>query len=250
MRAQLFAVLSVLAALGGCAKKPADEHREKGLAAFRRSDFGDAGVELKASLELEPQQDQALYEKAAFSFMKAGATDEAAALLEKTVALRASEEDKLAVLRNIAGMYMQAGNQAKAEHYFQQAVTLKADDTQSLAWLAELAAQRGGARSNDATPEPGELEKALGYYEKLIALSPGDPAPYTNKRIALVKYQRHFQEQAKSALQDAEDNKADKEVQSDFLEQAKKHQAKVAELDGVIAETTKKLSEALKAKKR
>jgi len=218
-----------------CQKPPteAEIHLAKGNELFAKSDFAGAGAALEQSLKLQPQQDVKVWEKAAFSYMKAGNTDKAAELLVKA-SENGPKEKKLEALRNVAGMYLQAQQGDKAEQYFLEVMKLDPKDDQSLSWLAEIASIRGGARDMKAQALTPALEVAMGRYDQVIALTPKAPGPYVNKRIALIKYINHLIQQ-----RDAMKNK--KEVQ--IL------QAKIDQLKATLDETTRQLSEISKAAK-
>ncbi len=239
-----------LTILSSCAPEPFDAARVKGSQLLQKNEFQAAAAEYEKSLELKPDQDVKVWERAAYANMKAGKFDRAAELLEKTVARRPDAAAKLETLRNIAGMYKQeAGDLESAEKYFQKALALDPKDEQSLGWLAEISAQRGGARQQNADPQPEHLQVALERYDAVVAVNPNKPDTYINKRIVLMKYMDYLTKLKVSLLADAEKQKKDKEAFEDFQQQAIDTQTRIDELKAMFDEATKKLGEANKAAK-
>lgn len=248
MRAHVALAALVLAA---CTKdpEPFDVARVKGSELLKKNDFAAAAVEYEKSLELKPDQDPKVWDRAAFANMKAGKLDRAAELLEKSLDRRPDQAAKLDTLRNIAGMYKEGQDLDGAEKYFQRAVALDPKDEQSLGWLAFISSARGGAQSQAATAQPEHLKIALERYDVLIAMNPNKADAYVNKRIVLVKYIDYLTKQKLSILADAEAQKADKEAYASAQEQATDTQTRLDELKGLLDTTTAKLSEVNKAAK-
>ncbi|MDP1826046.1 MAG: tetratricopeptide repeat protein [Archangium sp.] len=240
-----------LASLCACKDpEPFDVARVKGSELLAKSDFAGAATEYEKSLQLKPDQDAKVWDRAAFANMKAGNYDRAAELLEKSLERRPELAAKSDTLRNIAGMYLQqAKDSANAEKYFQKAAALDPKDEQALSWLAEISSQRGGARQQTAEPQPEHLKVALERYDAVIALNPAKADAYVNKRIVLVKYIEFLKKQKVSILADAESQKADKEAFADIQQQATDTQTRIDELMGQLETTTKKLGEVNKAAK-
>ena len=239
-----------LLSLSACKDEPFDVARVKGSELLTKNDFAGAAEQYEKSLELKPDQDVKVWDRAAFANMKAGKYDRAAELLEKSLDRRPEQAAKSECLRNIAGMYMQqAGDSTNAEKYFQKAVVLDPKDEQALSWLAEISSQRGGARQQTAEAQPEHLKIALERYDAVIAVNPNKPDTYINKRIVLVKYIEHLKKQKLSILADAENQKADKEAYADMQQQAVDTQTRIDELMGLLDATTKKLGEVMKAAK-
>lgn len=249
----LCTALTALALLSLTACKdpePFDVARVKGSELLTKNDFQGAATEYEKSLELKPDQDAKVWDRAAFANMKAGKFDRAAELLEKSLERRPEKTAKLDTLRNIAGMYLQqAGDSANAEKYFQKAVALEPKDEQALGWLAEISSQRGGARQQTAEAQPEHLKIALERYDAVLAINPNKPDAYVNKRIVLVKYIEFLKKQKLSILADADSQKADKEAFEDMQQQATDTQTRIDELMGLLEATTKKLGEVNKAAK-
>jgi tetratricopeptide (TPR) repeat protein len=250
---RLFTAFTALALLSLPACKdpePFDVARVKGSELLTKNDFAAAAVQYEKSLELKPDQDAKVWDRAAFANMKAGKYDRAAELLEKSLDRRPEPSAKSDCLRNIAGMYMQqAGDSTNAEKYFQKAATLDPKDEQALSWLAEISSQRGGARQQTAEAQPEHLKLALERYDAVLAVNPNKPDTYINKRIVLVKYIEYLKKQKLSILADAEAQKKDKEAYADMQQQAVDTQTRIDELMGILDVTTKKLGEAMKAAK-
>lgn len=245
----LFAVVLAFSACKG--PEPFDVARLAGSELLKKQDFAGAAKEYERSLELKPDQDPNVWDRAAFAHMKAGNFDRAAELLMKSQDRRKDAAAKLENLRNVAGMYLQqAKDLGNAEKYFQKAVELDPKDEQSLAWLAEIAAQRGGARAVQAEAEPQHLKVALERYDAVIALNPTKPDTFINKRIVLMKYLEFMKRQKLSILADAEAVKTDKEAYASAQEHAVSTQARIDELEAALKDTTEKLVAAQKAAKK
>lgn len=170
-----------------CQRDPSIVLREQADDLLQRSDFAGAAAAYEKSLALDPKQDK-IWEKLAFCRVKTGEKDRAAEALLKLAELKSTPAEKADVLRNAAGMYLQTPEQDKAETYLVQVVKLVPADETSLTWLGEMASQRGGARMDLAPAMPGELDKAIGYYARLVALRPDSKPAHANRRIAVVKY--------------------------------------------------------------
>ena len=229
---------------------PFDVARLNGSELLKKNDFAGAALEYEKSLELKPEQDAKVWDRAAFANMKAGKLDRAAELLEKSLDRRADQAARSETLRNIAGMYKEQGDLDDAEKYFQKAVKFDAKDEQALTWLAEISSQRGGARQQAVAAQPEHLKIALERYDAVIALNPAKPDSYTNKRIVLMKYIDFLSAQKLSILADAENQKADKEAFADMQEQAADTQTRLDELKALLEANNKKLGEANKAAKK
>lgn len=242
--------LAALALFTSCKEQePFDAARIRGSEALKKLDFAAAALEYEKSLELKPDQDPKVWDRAAFANMKAGNFDRAAELLEKSLDRRPDVAAKSETLRNIAGMYKEAQQFDDAEKYFQKAAALDPKDEQSLRWLAFISSQRGGALQPTAEAQPEHLKVALERYDALIALDRARPDSYVNKRIVLVKYLEFLSKQKLSILADAEAQKADKDAYADAQEQAADTQARIDELTAVLESTSKTLGEVNKAAK-
>ena len=244
-----FALVALLVLAACKDPEPFDVERVKGSELLKKNDFAAAAAAYEKSLELKPDQDTKVWDRAAFANMKAGKLDRAAELLEKSIERRPDQAAKLETLRNIAGMYKEGQDLDGAEKYFQKAVALDPKDEQSLGWLAFIASSRGGAQSQAATAQPEHLKIALERYDVLIAMNPNKADSYVNKRIVLVKYIDYLTKQKLSILADAEAQKADKEAYASAQEQATDTQTRLDELKGIMDTTTAKLGEINKAAK-
>ena len=243
--------LTVLVLLSACTDpEPFDVARIKGSELLKKNEFAAAATEYEKSLELKPEQDAKVWDRAAFANMKAGRLDRAAELLEKSLDRRTDPAAKSETLRNIAGMYKEQLDLDNAEKYFQKAAKFDPKDEQALSWLAEISSQRGGARQQTAEAQPEHLKIALERYDAVIALNPAKADAYVNKRIVFVKYIEHLNKQKLSILADAEAQKADKEAYADMQEQAADTQTRIEELKGQLEATSRKLGEVNKAAKK
>jgi tetratricopeptide (TPR) repeat protein len=248
MRLTLIAALAL--SLFACKDEPFDTERIKGSELLKKDDFAGAALAYEKSLELKPEQDVKVWDRAAFANMKAGNYDKAAEVLEKSLSRRPEQSAKIETLRNIAGMYFQqAQDNDKAEKYFQKVLELDPKDDQALSWLAEISSVRGGARSQNAPADGVQLQEALKRYDAVIAVVPNKPDAYINKRIVYVKYIDLLTKQKLSILADAEAQKKDKEAYDSMMEQATDTDTRIAELKQQLDETTKKLGEVNKAAK-
>ena len=236
-RFQAAALLLVasLSATTACKKEPtqAELHFAKGSALFRAQDYSGCAAELEQSLGLDPQQDQTVWDKCSFCYMKANKLDKAGDTLLKVAQLRTKPDDKLVNFRNAAGMYLQGNLPEKAEPVFLEAMKLDPKDEASLAWLAEIASQRGGARRNDGVVKLDDLELALGRYDQLTTINPAAAGHYVNKRIVLGRLIGALDKQRAFA---------DAPTQAKLV-------ARIDELKARLDETNKKMAEVMKAAK-
>lgn len=242
--------LTALVLLSACkGEEPFDTARVKGSELLKKNDFAAAAVEYERSLELKPDQDAKVWDRAAFANMKAGNLDRAAEILEKSLDRRVGTAAKSETLRNIALMYKEQANLEGSEKYFQKAIALDPKDDQAVGWYAWIAASRGGAFQQAAPAQTEHLKIALERYDAVIALEPTRSAGYVNKRIVLTKYIEHLNKQKAEILADADAQKADKEAFADLQEQAADTQARADELKALMDATSTKLGEVLKAEK-
>ena len=233
--AMLLAVASlVLVSACRADPTPAELKLAKGNELYRAADYPGAAAALQESLALDPAQAQAVWDKCSFSWKKAGKLDLAGDTLVKAAATRVKPEEKLANLRNAAGMYLEGRFSDKAEPTFREALKLDPKDTDSLAWLAEILATRGGARKADAPVKPDDLEATLPLYDQLIALAPGTPGNWVNKRIVLGRLSGYYAAQAQTG--------ADAAAKAKMTERAEA-------LKATLDEINKKLPDLIKAAK-
>lgn len=250
MKTLWLSLSAALLVLSSCKEpEPFDVARIAGSEALKKNDFAAAAKDYEKSLELKPDQDAKVWDRAAFANMKAGNLNRAAELLEKSLERRPEQSAKLETLRNIALMYKEAQDPEGAEKYFQKAIALDPKDEQSLGWLAFISSSRGGAQSGTAEAQPEHLKIALERYDAVIALNPAKADGYVNKRIVLIKYIDFLTRQKLSILADAESQKADKEAYADAQEQATDTQTRIDELKAMMEATTKTLGEVNKAAK-
>jgi tetratricopeptide (TPR) repeat protein len=221
-----------------CKQDPAVLHREAGDELLQKSDFAGAAKEYAQSIALDAKQAQ-VWERLAFCRMKMGEKDQAAEGLVKLADLKPERAQKAEVLRNAAGLYLQSPDRAKAERYLLEAVRLDPKDEASLTWLGELASEKGGARLDIATAVPAELDKALGYYDRLIAIRPDSGAPYANRRIVCVKYLGHLAEER--TREGARLRRGGTDA-ADARERIARIDAKSAELKRILDESNAKLA--------
>ncbi len=223
----------------------ATQHRERGDTHLANSEWQKAAEEYDQSLAADPKQEKT-WEKKAYAHMQAGEMDKADAALLKTLDLKPDAAKKAEVYRNLAGMYMQKANSEKAEMYFLEAVKIDPKDDTSLGWLGEMHSQKGGARDMKAPAVPDELNKAIGWYDKMIAAKPELPTAYLNKRIAVNKLLDNEKQQKAAADMEAQNAAGDKDKEAEAKARAEKHQARMDELKKQFDELTVKLVEVQK----
>lgn len=181
-------VLSIV--LSGCDSKSDDAaaaHRSLGNDAARKGDWATAVKEYGLAAQANPK-DRKIWELKANAHLKLDQVSEAAESLKKPAENTSDPAVKAEIYKLIAGMYVEHQMYDDAEKAFTEALKFNPKDEDSLSWLGELASSRGGARSMSAKPDPVQLMKAVGYYDKVIALNPENLFAYVNKRIALTKY--------------------------------------------------------------
>ena len=206
LRVFVLLAATAVAPVSGCKSGAAAEHREKAGNLADQSQWKQAAEEYTMSLEADPSQGE-LWEQVAYAHLQLKDYDKVAAAMLKFADFKTEPVKKGDAYRNIGGMYVQQGMNEKAEPMFLKALEVNPKDDQSLTWLAEIYAQRGGARAVNAVAKPEELDKALAYLDKVVALKPMDSAGYVNKRIALMKYLEYEQRQVAAAQGDAEKEK-------------------------------------------
>lgn len=235
--------LGIAAMLGACTRDPAIVHREAGDGLLASSDFKGAAAEYAQSLAVTPAQPQ-IWSKLAFAKLKAGDRDGAAEALSKQAEYETTPARKADACRNAAGLYLQTPEQDKAERYLLEAVRADPTDASSLAWLGELASVRGGARRQQGPVVPAELEKAIEWYGRVIALRPEDRSALANRRIAIVKYLGAIEDERSAQAARLKRAGKDAAAAADASARVARAEAKKAELDALLADTNAKLAPA------
>lgn len=242
-------VIGALALAGttACNKEPdaATVHRQAGDEHFRKAEWKQAAEEYGLSVQANPKQEK-VWEKKAVSHQNDGNLDEAAAAILKTIDFKPDATQKAELCRGLANAYLQKGDADKSEKYFNEALKYDPKDDAALSWLGEIAASRGGARDMKAEAVPAQLDKAMEYYDKVIAIKPALPTPYLNKRIVVAKYMEQARKLKDAAEQEAKTNK-DKDKAEAAKKEAEKQQARIDELKIKFDEFTKQFSDAQKA---
>jgi len=162
-------------------------HRALGNVAARKGVWATAATEYGLAAQANPK-DRKIWELKANAHIRLDQLQEAAESLKKSAEYAPEPAAKAEIYRQIAGMYVDQKQFSEAEKAFSDALKFNPKDEDSLSWLGELASARGGARSMTDRPDPVMLMKAVGYYDKVIALNPENLFAYVNKRIALTKY--------------------------------------------------------------
>jgi tetratricopeptide (TPR) repeat protein len=185
----LLSLFTLSIGLTACSKPedPAAVHRALGNEFARKAEWAAAASEYGLSLQANPQ-DRKVWELKANAHLRLGQLPQAAECITKPAEYTSDPNAKAEAYRLVAGMYVENREFAEAEKAFTEALKFDPRDELSLGWLAEFASGRGGARSMADQPDPIWLEKAIAYYEKVIALNPNNLFAYVNKRIAITKY--------------------------------------------------------------
>jgi tetratricopeptide (TPR) repeat protein len=238
-------VVAPLVAFAACKGNPAAMHRDKGYEYADKGDWKQAASEFGQSLNLDPKQ-ETIWEQKAYAHIQLKEYDEAEAAMVKFAEFKSDAAKKAKVLNNVGGMYVQAGDSQKAEKMFLKALAVNPSDDEALTWLGELYSQRGGARMPPGPPDPSALQKAIEYYDKLVAVKPDLPNTYINERIALVKLAEYEQSQKDAALKDAFATKKDPAKKQELQAAADAHQTRIDQLKKQIDEVTHKFADAQK----
>ena len=201
------ALLGVLCLVAtGCKADVALQHRNKADEFANQGQWKQAAEEYGLSLQADPSQGE-LWEQKAYAHLQLKEFEQVESAMQKLADAKTEPPKKAAVYRNIGGMWVQQGMNDRAEPFFLKAAQIDPKDDQTLNWLAEIYAQRGGARAQNAPAKPEALDKALEYLDKVTALKPNESAGYVNKRIALMKYMEYEQHQKHDALKEASTEK-------------------------------------------
>lgn len=233
--------LAPVALLAACRPDPATVHRRQGDELMQRSDFRGAAAEYAKSLALDPKQEK-IWEKLAFCRVRTDEKDLAAEALVKVADLKTEVAPKAEVFRNAAGIFLQGTDKSKAEKYLLEAVRLDPTDEASLTWLGEIASEKGGARFEMQRAVPEELEKAIRWYGRLIELRPDGNAAHANRRIAVLKYLGHLDEEKRREELRLRTRGRDPTVAADVRERVGRMDAKAAELRRLLDESNAKLA--------
>ncbi|MCP3100861.1 tetratricopeptide repeat protein [Myxococcus sp. K15C18031901] len=245
----VFGVLS-LGGVVACSEEPdvAKQHRVKGTNHLAKKEFKEATAEYALSLQADPKQEK-VWEKKAFAHMELGETDKAAEAVLKILELKTVPAEKVETYVTLASMYMKGNDLDQAEKYFGEAFKLDPKNETALGWIAEIYAQRGGARSMAAPIVKDALEKALGYYDQVIALNPNSANTYLNKRVVMGRLMEYERQQKEMAESEAKENAKNAAVVAEATARAAEHQKKMDDFQAQFQVMTQKFSEAQKAQK-
>ncbi len=246
-------VLGVLALGGtvGCkneAEEAAKAHRIKGSDHMSKKEWKEAAEAYALSLQADPKQEK-VWEKKAYAHLQISQMKEAEEAVFKILEMKTTPAEKAEVYRTLASMHMQGGTTESAEKYFNEALKIEPKDEASLGWIAEIYAQRGGARSMSAPIVKEDLDKALGYYDQVLAINSMSAPTYLNKRVVMFRLIEYEKQQKEMALSEAVENAKDKAIVDEANARAAEHQKRMDEYQVLITEVTKKFSEAQKAAK-
>jgi tetratricopeptide (TPR) repeat protein len=233
---------ALLLALAGCTPEVdvASQQRQAGDEQWKKGAYQEAAAAYEKSLAADPKQEKVL-ERLAMCRVRLDDRNAAATTLLKVLDLKTDAAGKAEVYRNVAGVYLQGQDAEHAEKYLQEIVKLLPNDEAALTWLGELAAQRGGARSNDAEAVPEQLDLALGYYDKLIALKPDSLPMLAHKRIVLTKYVNHITARLK-AFAESQKAKGKAKPDAEAVTRIEKLKTRDAELRATLAEVEAKVA--------
>lgn len=245
-------VLGVLTLTGTTACEdpptPAKIHRVKASEHMVKKEFKQAAAEYELSLKDDPKQEK-VWEKKAFAHMQVGETDKALESLQKLLEFRTDPAAKSEVYSSMANLYMTSGRGDQAEQNFNEVLKINPKDESALGWLAELYAQRGGARSAAAPLVDEHLQKALAYYDQVIALNPNSPNTYINKRVVMLKYMEHERVQQQVAELEMRENAKKPDKLAEAKAKSEASAARMEEFKVKVAELNQKFAEAQKAAK-
>ncbi len=227
---------------------PAKIHRVKASEHMVKKDFKQAVAEYELSLAADPKQEK-VWEKKAFAHMQVGETDKALESLQKLLEFRTDPAAKAEVYSSMANLYMTSGRAEQAEQQFNEVLKINPKDESALGWLAEIYAQRGGARSAAAPLVDEHLQKALGYYDQVIAANPNSPNTYINKRVVMIKYMEHERVQQQVAQLEMVENAKKPAKLAEAKAKAETSAARMEEFKVKVAELNQKFAEAQKAAK-
>jgi tetratricopeptide (TPR) repeat protein len=156
--------------------------------------------------------------------------------------------ERKAFLGSMANLSMQNAKIDLAEQLFNDVLKLDPKDESALGWLAEMYATRGGARSAAAPLVDEHLQKAMAYYDQVLAINPNSAFTYINKRVVLTKYLADVQQQFKVAELEMQENVKKKAKYAEAKAKAEAANTRLIELSNQIQELTAKFTEAQKAK--
>ncbi|HEX8701913.1 MAG TPA: hypothetical protein VF815_24000, partial [Myxococcaceae bacterium] len=169
---------------------------------------------------------------------------------DKVAAFEAEKlTDKKDILGSIANIYWTTGRGEQAEQTFHEVLKLSPKDETALGWLAEIYAVRGGARSAAAPLVDEHLQKAMGYYDQVLALNPNSPNTYINKRVVLIKYLENEKTMLRVAELEAQENAKKKDKLAEAQAKIAASNARITEFTAKIQEMNQKFGEATKAAK-
>ncbi len=237
-------VAALLLAACTPAPDPATVERQAGDDLLKKNEWVQAAAAYERSLAANPKQEK-VYERLAAALMRADQRDKAAEVLVKTLQFKKDNAQKAEVYRNAAGVFLQSPERDKAKPYLQEAVKLEPKDEASISWLGELAAFRGGARSNEMPAVAEDLDEALLWYGKLTELKPESRAAWAHKRVVLVKYTNLMLERQRAAVESARQKRGAERDEAKARAEALADKAR--DLTRQVEEIDKKLAELKKA---
>jgi tetratricopeptide (TPR) repeat protein len=227
---------------------PAMIHRVKASEHMVKKEFKQAAAEYELSLKDDPKQEK-VWEKKAFAHMQVGETDKALESLQKLLEFRTDPTARAEVYSSMASLYMTSGRAEQAEQTFTEVLKINPKDESALGWLAEIYAQRGGARSMAAPLVDEHLQKALGYYDQVIAINPNSANTYLNKRVVMAKYMEHERVQQQVANLEMIENAKKPAMVAEAKAKLEASAARMEEFKTKINELNQKFAEAQKALK-
>jgi tetratricopeptide (TPR) repeat protein len=234
---------------------------------MNKKEFRQAVAEYELALQIDAKQEKVWKNKTA-AHLQLGETDKALEALQKRLELidqrpppQAETPEKTAELAaellaekteifgTMANLYLTSGRGEQAEQSFNEVLTLNPKDETALGWLAEIYATRGGARSAAAPLVDEHLQKALGYYDQVLALNPKSANTYINKRVVMIKYLEHERVQQQVAELEMRENAKKPAKLAEAKARAEASAARMEEFKVKVTELNQKFSEAQKAAK-
>ncbi len=149
----------------------------------------------------------------------------------------------------MANLYLTSGRSEQAEQIFNEVLKLNPKDEGTLSWLAEIYMQRGGAKNMAAPLVDEHLQKALGYYDQVLAINPISFNTYVNKRVVMIRYLENEKTLLRVAELEMAENARKPAKLAEAKAKAEASNARIQEFTAKLQELNQKMGEAHKAQK-